>query len=380
MFTRRFTTPFLSAIIYLVSVLTSCSEQESPNQENKPDDESQAIATIDHREMAAQGGGFILRITASGNWSATSDKEWCTLSRTAGSGQNSVSGYIEPNDGDRRTVTIRVEAGNAVATFSIVQQGKNTETPDQQLYAHRIEIPVLKGGSNNLFITHTTEYKGEKAITYSMEYDCNRKSTRWVAFTFDHETCQNNTKRTDAWNVDPMIPTDYQTRYENYTNSSYSRGHLCASSDRLYSAEANRQTFFMSNINPQIQDGFNGGIWQKIEEQVQTWGKVYQASDTLYVVKGGTIDDGNTIGNITNNIPVPRYFFMAIVSLHSGQYDAIGFWLEHKSYPQSASGKNYTLSIDALEEKTGIDFFHNLPDNIEDDIEASYETSEWSWR
>ena len=59
-----------------------------------------------------------------------------------------------------------------------------------------------------------------------------------------------------------------------------------------------------------------------------------------------------------------------------GQYKAIGFWFEHKSYSNN-NYASYALSIDELEEKTGIDFFHNLPDNIENEVERSYNKSDW---
>ena len=73
----------------------------------------------------------------------------------------------------------------------------------------------------------------------------------------------------------------------------------------------------MSNMNPQIQNGFNGGIWASLEGKVQSWGKITNDQDTLYVAKGGTIDNNNIIKYLkTNNtIPVPKYFYMAILSL-----------------------------------------------------------------
>nr|WP_262707219.1 DNA/RNA non-specific endonuclease [Bacteroides faecalis] len=70
-------------------------------------------------------------------------------------------------------------------------------------------------------------------------------------------------------------------------------------------------------------------------------------------------------------MPVPKYFYMAILSLD--------FWFEHKSYAKGKSYKSYAISIDKLEEYTGIDFFHNLPDNIENTVEANYKESDWSW-
>ena len=57
----------------------------------------------------------------------------------------------------------------------------------------------------------------------------------------------------------------------------------------------------MSNMNPQIQDGFNGGIWASLEKKVQTWGNITNDQDTLYVAKGGTIDNNNIIKYLKTN-------------------------------------------------------------------------------
>ena len=51
----------------------------------------------------------------------------------------------------------------------------------------------------------------------------------------------------------------------------------------------NDQTFYYTNMSPQ-RNKFNTGVWLALEGQVQSWGRSCTASDTLYVVKGGTID------------------------------------------------------------------------------------------
>lgn len=297
---------------------------------------------LKNNEVSAKGGSFFLQIKAEGKWTASSQDSWCTINNKEGNGE-------EPNP-----------------------------DPNPSGYAGRIEIPKLKGGNSNLFITHTTQYNGKEVITYSFEYDCTQKSSRWVAFTFNTSTPDNNVGRAGDFSDDPSIPSQYRTHDGDYTGSGYSRGHLAASSDRQYSVAANKQTFYMSNMNPQIQNGFNGGIWASLEGKVQSWGKITNDQDTLYVAKGGTIDNNNIIKYLkTNNtIPVPKYFYMAILSLKNGQYKAIGFWFEHKSYSNN-NYASYALSIDELEEKTGIDFFHNLPDKIENEVERSYNKSDW---
>lgn len=137
----------------------------------------------------------------------------------------------------------------------------------------------------------------------------------------------------------------------------------------------------MSNMSPQIQNGFNGGIWLNLERQVQSKGHgISNSNDTLYVVKGGTIKDDQIkeyISNGSHRIAVPKYFFMALLSLKNGKYSAIGYWFEHKAYANNESYSNYAVTIDDLELKTGINFFHNLPPDIEEDVEKRKDN--WSW-
>lgn len=369
----------LFTFFFVSYIAISCSEQDIPDTPGNSGNTDQGIATIDQSEIKAEGGSFIIRIKTDGAWQVSSSETWCTLNKTSGNGNSSITGYLKANTGAERSATITVEAGKENATIILKQAGGSGTSSN---YAGRIEIPKLKGGNMNLFITHTTTVNGKELPTFSLEYDCTQKSAHWSACTFSTATPDNDAGRGDKFTEDPSIPTQYQTHYTDYTNSGYSRGHLVASSDRQYSEEANLQTFYMSNINPQIQNGFNGGIWANLEKCVQKWGTITNNQDTLYAIKGGTIDKQDNIIKYLkadNTIPVPKYFYMAILSLKGGEYHAIGFWFEHKSYPSKESYKSYAVSIDKLEEFTGIDFFHNLPDNIENVVEANYKESDWSW-
>ena len=91
--------------------------------------------------------------------------------------------------------------------------------------------------------------------------------------------------------------------------------------------------------------------------------------DTLYICKGGTIDNNNYTRSNTGLV-IPKYFFAAILRVKNGQYNALGLWFEHKN-DHSTSLKAYACSIDELERRTGIDFFCNLPDDRERVIEAA---------
>ena len=371
------------------STAISCSEQDSPELPDNSGNTNQGIASIDQTQINANGGGFIIRVKADGTWQASSSETWCTLSRTSGNGNGSISGYMKANTGAERSVIITITAGKEEAKFTLKQLAGNgsNPVPDPEKpsgYASMLEIPALKGGSMNQFITHTTKRNGKDYPTYSLEYSYKYKHSYWIAYRFDNTT-GGNVRRNEAYKPDPELPSQYAAKHNDYTNSGYTRGHLCASSDRQYSKEANQQTFYMSNISPQSGNGFNqsGSAWNTGEDKVQAWGyNISRSTDTLYVVKGGTIGEGMIKGYIKNEIAIPKYFFMAVLFRSGDNYKAIGFYMPHenlKDDPDKKDPKKYLMSIDALEQETGIDFFHNLPDNIENTVEATYNVNDWQW-
>lgn len=146
------------------------------------------------------------------------------------------------------------------------------------------------------------------------------------------------------------------------------------------------------------------GIWFAMEQQ--NLKKNISGRDTLFVVKGGTIENGNVIEYVKNRshinpseyvkqphdgyIPVPKYFFVAFLEkkynkdTDSFKYNAFGYWFLHENKAFDSKDKlvNYIVNIKTLEDKTGIDFFCNLPDNIEQEVEnkdIEAIKNHWGW-
>ena len=270
----------------------------------------------------------------------------------------------------------------------------------------RLEVPKITSGANILpktnsnsssyFCSHWAKSKNNsstRVMNYCYEYDASCYHTRWVAFSFDDITKQSNTSRSNEWGEDLSLPSNVRLPYTSYTGSGYQRGHLCASQDRVFSTEANVQTFYMSNMSPQ-QGPFNECYWAALEALIRNWAKSDKFK-TLYVCKGGTIKEGQRLGSFTTKnskdmvatVVVPKYYFMAILAETPNKtYQSIGFFLEHKyygyekgNYPPASIMKQHALSIDVLEEKTGIDFFCNLPDKLENNVERGYNVDAWAW-
>ena len=257
-------------------------------------------------------------------------------------------------------------------------------------------MPRIDANAGDIY-AHYVTYKGKKVLNFVVDWHKDKLHSRWVAFQFTNTTAAQNWNRNnwestewggDPFQPDPQIPEREGTDQYSFRNSGYARGHLLASADRLFSKEANEQTFYMSNMSPQ-QYQFNGNDWSDLENLVRNWGRNDSFRDTLFVVKGGTIEDGQIIKYINNysqpngtKIAVPKYYFMALLcKKHNGTqntYKAIGFWVEHKSYGGSPVLSDWAVTIDELESKTGIDFFCNLNDNVENAVESNYNKGEWS--
>ncbi len=251
----------------------------------------------------------------------------------------------------------------------------------------RLEFPRFYQGTNNIYeVTHSTTEGGERMINYSVEWDGTLKANRWTCYEMYNKIMQKNVERKDAFKQDPDIPSNVQTTLKDYKGSGFARGHLCPSGDRCYSYEQNKQTFYLSNMQPQIQ-GHNSGIWQQLEDKVRSWAG---NCDTLYVVKAATIDkaehiytdaDLNEIANKEKkpkklHFPgiVPKYFYMALMAYEkeTNTYRALGIWSPH----YNGSEPEY-ITIEELQRRTGIDFFCNLDDEIEKAVESTVDSNYW---
>lgn len=255
-------------------------------------------------------------------------------------------------------------------------------------YAWRLEYPHINTASGNQRVVKSCNPYG---ITYSVEWDNNLIANRWTCYTMCSKNNASNVTRTNKFYVDDAVTTSPDNSYAE--SNTYSRGHLCPSADRLASTEQNKQTFYMTNMQPQYQN-HNGGIWATLEGDVRSKWQPTNNIDTLYVVKAATIADV-TLNNVTSTgiittttddegqtLVVPKYFYMAFLYFDkmaedNKKYKAFAIWTQHlnSNNPNESTVLNpnagYIISIDELEKRTGIDFFCNLPDDIEDKVEAT---------
>lgn len=267
-----------------------------------------------------------------------------------------------------------------------VTQNNNRNTSGPVVAQTRLEFPKINASST--IIVHESElnYKtGETGVNYCTEWDNTLRSQRWSCYQLYKSVNYNkdeNVSRYDTGESTPVVPsptgqypndpdcTVFQFSKDPYKGSGFDHGHICPSADRQRSTKCNYQTFFLTNMQPQY-NKFNAGLWEKMESKVRTWAA---QSDTLYVCKGGTIDNANDvlqyIGEDDYKIPVPKYFFMAVLRKTVSGYQAIAFFAENLNEDKSKDKLiTYVMSVRDLEKRTGIDFFCNLPDQVEESVE-----------
>lgn len=247
--------------------------------------------------------------------------------------------------------------------------------------------PTADAGKSQIIVKRTDDY----GITFSLEWDNSLVANRWTCYELHEGNTLSATDRNNDFKADPEVAVS--STLDDYRTSGFSRGHLCPSADRQCSKEQNKQTFYLTNMQPQYQS-HNGGLWSRLESLVRDYATNddYTAlhCDTLYIVKAATITDKVNIndeeadgiyatGCIGANpsqeggLIVPKYFYMALLHYNKATdtYHSIAFWTNHIDEVQSVKNlADYAISIQELEKRTGIDFFCNLPDVIEDVVET----------
>ena len=158
---------------------------------------------------------------------------------------------------------------------------------------------------------------------------------------------------------------------DDYTRSGYDRGHLVPSADRLVSQQENDATFRLSNIAPQT-PRLNRGVWNNLEAEIR---RIVQRVDTLWIVTGSELKPGlPRIGR--NGIGVPEHFFKALLAKKGEEYRAIAFIVPNRE-SIGAVFWEYAVTVDEAERLSGLDFFPDLPDELEVRLEAECHPQKW---
>ncbi len=205
---------------------------------------------------------------------------------------------------------------------------------------------------------------------YSIHYNELYEQPDWVAYELTARELTGLEKRRNNFKIDREIRTGSATP-EDYRGSGFDRGHLAPAADMKMDRNSMSESFLMSNMSPQ-RPGFNRGIWSFLEACVRTWA---DENGAVYVVTGPVLNGGpyETIGE--EKVAVPDFYYKAVLDCREPDMKAIAFVLPNEK--GKGALQDYALTVDEAEAFTGLDFFPDLPDELENRLEAEMDLSLW---
>lgn len=282
------------------------------------------------------------------------------------------------------------EQAEAAALEEVEFTESSAEAPapkGKTAHAGWAELPSQKT-SNDIYIT--SHLLGDNRRNYTVCYSREHRAPLWVAAPV-HRAYKGDVKRVDNYDFDPTLPVNIQITL-NRSYGDYTRGHMLGSGERTATREMNNQTFYVTNIAPQLREGFNerGGAWNNLEYFVDR----QLCADTLYVVTGAIYDDftapdgtnikARTTVNKNDNkrVGVPTAYYKALLRTKSGrtgksvveckasELKCAAFIIPHRSDSGHKPTVEDMISIKELERLTGVNFFANVPNAPESKAEA----------
>lgn len=210
---------------------------------------------------------------------------------------------------------------------------------------------------------------------YSLGYNEDHEQADWVAYRLTKESIQKpNVEREKQYRPDYNVKSR-SAFHRDYSNSGYTRGHLAPAGDMAFNQEAMRESFFMSNMSPQLRS-FNNGIWKELEETVRNW--AYE-NEEVFVITGPIFYNRPTKKIGENRVAVPDAFYKAILDITTPSQKSIAFVIPHELSELHLS--EYALSVDELELVLGFDVFPDLylDRNEENQLESAFNLLDWSF-
>ena len=284
-----------------------------------------------------------------------------------------LHGSVTDQDFDDSSPNTDTLFANQSWTFTVVAAGAPApHTPSVHLALGNPSNAVADLGQFN-------NYLMEKP-SFSLSYNRDKGTPNWVSWHLESDWT-GSLPRTDTFRADPLVSPDwYRVQSTDYVASGFDLGHMTPDADRDNAASTplNQETFLMTNMVPQAPNS-NQGPWSDLEDFLRT----LLPGNEIYVVAGpagvgGSGDNGpaNTIAN--GNVTVPAFTWKVALVLPVGESDVSRVNAKTRTIALIMPNQNsvnsdwhtYLTTVDAVEALTGYDFFADVPDIIENAIEA----------
>lgn len=219
----------------------------------------------------------------------------------------------------------------------------------------------------------TCEDSGGRLLQHScftLWYSDDCKQPVWVAYTLHRGDLDSIAIRKDNFKPDPKIPITFSASLADYAKSGYDRGHLAPAADMKRSQNCMDESFYLSNISPQV-PAQNRGVWKRLEEQVRKYAVAY---DSVVVVTGALLTgEMDRLGE--SRMCIPNSYYKGLLIHKSGELKTLGFIVPNAASTAELSA--FVVTIDELEALTNIDFFPYLSQAIQQRIESVADFNDW---
>ncbi|QKI88140.1 DNA/RNA non-specific endonuclease [Thiomicrorhabdus xiamenensis] len=232
-------------------------------------------------------------------------------------------------------------------------------------------VPKVEMALPGSGFSHILRYDG-----FMLEYSEGLKNPLWVTYKVTEQKYKSG-KRPSRFSREWL--TLSRVTHEDYTGSGYDRGHMAPNYviASRYGRSAQQDTFTMTNITPQAPK-LNQKSWQRLEEVIAN--DFSEKYGDFWVVTGPIFaDQPKRIQK--SNVAIPDAFYKILIRPGTNEQpaNALAFIFPQNAKP-NASLMRFVVSVDEVEDRTGIDFFADLDDGFENLLESSKTPDAWNLR
>ncbi len=254
--------------------------------------------------------------------------------------------------------------GNGIACESLPKGTKKKTTTTPKAIAPA-KIHLKYGNPSQANSKDLNNYLLEKP-QYALSYNCETGIPNWVSWQLDRSWL-GSVDRSNDFRPDSNLPNGcYAVRPSDYRGSGYDRGHMTPSGDRTKTQSDNSETFLMTNMIPQAPSN-NREVWRELEsyerDLIQEFG-----NKAVYIVAGGL----GSISTIGHDVTIPETTWKVILILDAdgNPTQTLAANMPNDESIKHTDWSDYIVTVDELEELTGYDFFEELPDDVEEELES----------